>query len=262
MAKWRAIHSGICTSKRLVTLQEWEQLLFVQLVVQADQHGRLDADPFQVRIKCCPASSRTDNEISGAMVKMAEPQRHLIGLYRSQGINVCQVLEWDEMQPSSYLKDRGKSSLPDNTNEFTPLGSHGIPGDPSLEEKRREETRREETEDTDTPRVCAREAPSPRIPRGTNDAVIAVVEAWRLAWDCPDYRHGLNDTIAINDALADRWTVEQLCASVTGWVLDPWSGRKRNNSIRKLLEEPQKGLDLGKKQKAAAAALDWGSLND
>jgi len=115
-----------------------------------------------------------------------------------------------------------------------------------------------EPKDTDTPRVCAREEPKPRPPLGTNDAVLSVVEAWRLAWDSPDYRHGLNDTIAVNDALADGWTIEQLCESMAGWGQDPWSKRKYHNSIPKLLEHVQKGIDLGKKQTGPLTLADIG----
>ena len=142
MATWRAIHKGICTSKRLVTLEEWEQLLFVQMVVQADQHGRLSADPFQVRILCCPASRRSEDEIRDAIIKMSERGRRLLDLWNAEGAEVCQILEWDEMQPSAYLKGRGKSSHPDNPNDSAILESHEIPQDPTLE--RRKEKRREE----------------------------------------------------------------------------------------------------------------------
>ena len=56
---WRAVHDGICTSPRFVTLEEWEQLLFLQMVVRADSWGRLPGHPFQLKLLCCPASGRT-----------------------------------------------------------------------------------------------------------------------------------------------------------------------------------------------------------
>ena len=106
--------------------------------------------------------------------------------------------------------------------------------------------------------MCAREEPKPRPPLGTNDAVLSVVEAWRLAWDSPDYQHGLSDTIAVNDALADGWTVEQLCESMRGWTNDDWGKRKFHNSIPKLLAHVQKGIDLGKKQTGPLTLADIG----
>jgi len=144
MAHWRAIHKGICTSARLVTLEEWEQLLFVQLVVQGDQHGRLAGDALSVRLKCCPASVRSQDEIEAALLRMTASDRHLVELYETDGVRVCQVLEWDDMQPSSYLKGRGPSAFPEKRSDSQLLGSHEIPQNPTLEEKRREENIRED----------------------------------------------------------------------------------------------------------------------
>ena len=152
MASWRAIHRGICTSSRFVTLEEWEQLLFVQMVVQADQWGRLKADPLQIKMMCCPASSRGTEEILSALSKMSEPGRRLVDYYETDGTPVCEILEWDETQPSAYLKGRGPSSLPEKRSDSVILGFHGIPRNPTLEEKRREETRREETRREETRR--------------------------------------------------------------------------------------------------------------
>ena len=141
MAEWRAIYTGISTSPRLVTLEEWEQLLFVQIVVQADQWGRLPGDPMAIKLKCCPASPRTPDEIGAALDKMTTDQRHLLDLYVTNGIPVCQVLEWDEMQPSAYLKHRGTPRLPERSNDSTVLAFHGMSGHVS---PRREEIKREE----------------------------------------------------------------------------------------------------------------------
>ena len=144
MADWRAIKKGICTSSRFVTMEEWEQLLFVQMVVQADQWGRLKADPLQIKMMCCPASQRSIAEIQAALETMATQGRGLVDLYVTDGTPVCQIMEWDTTQPSSYLKGRGPSSLPDKRNDSAILESHGIPRNPTLEEKRVKETRREE----------------------------------------------------------------------------------------------------------------------
>ena len=257
---WFRLYHNLPDTGPWLSLTDTQRAIYIEVLClasrrQGDERGTISADQLHRKLR------RNAAQVLAACSVLTRE-----GLLVKRG-SVLEVQHWHDFQYSSdssaertrKYRERKKTDPGRDVTETSPEPSLKRHGDAL--EQRRVETE-QNREDTDTPRVCAREAPSPRIPRGTNDAVIAVVEAWRLAWDCPDYRHGLNDTIAINDALADRWTVEQLCASVTGWVLDPWSGRKRNNSIRKLLEEPQKGLDLGKKQKAAAAALDWGSLND
>jgi len=121
MARWRALHKGISTSLRFVTLEEWEQLLFTLMLAHTDDFGRLPGDPFAIKLKCCPASARTPDEILGALTKMAEPKHNLITRYETDGVEVVQMHEFDALQPSEVIRKRTSPKYPDQTDSSCTL---------------------------------------------------------------------------------------------------------------------------------------------
>tara|TARA_Y100000034_G_scaffold12549_1_gene13184 strand:+ start:233 stop:970 length:738 start_codon:yes stop_codon:yes gene_type:complete len=90
---------------------------------------------------------------------------------------------------------------------------------------------------------------APPSPRATSKAVETVGKAWAEAWEVDGYRVTSQDTWAVNNAVAEGFTVEELVESVQGWVKDDWPKRKQYSAISRLLEDADKvrqGIELAR----------------
>ena len=110
MARWRAIHQGISTSGRFVSLPEFDQLLFINMVVQADDFGLLPGETLSLKLKCCPATQRREEEIEESLDRMLLAQ--LILGYLESNKRVVSICEWDEMQPKYLIGKRTNPKYP------------------------------------------------------------------------------------------------------------------------------------------------------
>jgi len=148
MAIWRAVNKGISTSPRFVTMKEWEQLLFIQMVVQADDFGRLPGDPLHVKLICCPGSPRTIDEIASAIDTLRSPERHLVCLYSGEdGAKVIEIAEWDTTQPKTLIGKRTSSKFAErNGNSDVPASSSKFQEVPAQTETETETESQTETE--------------------------------------------------------------------------------------------------------------------
>ena len=158
MAQWRAIHRGISTSARLVSLPEWVQLLFVQLVVNADDFGLLSGDLMTLKLTCCPGSVRSLAELSDAL-SLLEKAR-LVVVYELAKQQVVEVSEWDEKQPRSLIGKRTAPKYP--ILDENRVEQRYLPGNSRKfqEIPRQTETETETETETDTEteqRTCVRE---------------------------------------------------------------------------------------------------------
>jgi hypothetical protein len=123
-----------------------------------------------------------------------------------------------------------------------------------------QDQQQDQEQEQDQDCVCIAPVPEVVQPRDKNADTEAVVQAWREAFDAPNYRPDTWDTIAIGDAFAGNWSAELLCESVRGWAMDPWKDRRHHCAIPKLLKDSaaiQKGIALG--DDAASPETDGGA---
>lgn len=116
MARARLISASLGSSRRFCRLpnaagplSEFAQLLFMLIVVNCDDFGRAEADPFTVKLKVFPGSSRKEQEFQAALDALAEVG--LIRLY-SDGEDAFLVVEKFEDHQSGLHK-RTKSHFPE-----------------------------------------------------------------------------------------------------------------------------------------------------
>jgi len=103
MAKWRALHGSITSSGQVLRLTEFEQLLFTWMIPHADDWGVITGDPWELRVKVMPGSSRPVEDFQKAMNSME--RLGLIWRYEPDGAGpLVQFPKWDKMQP--IRKDR------------------------------------------------------------------------------------------------------------------------------------------------------------
>lgn len=120
MAKWRAIHGDISTSRQVNELGEFEQLLFTWMIAHADDWGIMTADPFEVKARVIPGSSRTIDEVESALDAIEAVG--LIERYQPDGsVPLLHIPEWDKHQPRSLVGKRTASEypLPDGDNRLS-----------------------------------------------------------------------------------------------------------------------------------------------
>ena len=125
-----------------------------------------------------------------------------------------------------------------NAPSIPPSNAQAMPPRP---EPRPRPRPRPEPEPTDTQ--------APPSPRATSKAVETVGKAWAEAWEVDGYRVTSQDTWAVNNAVAEGFTVEELVESVQGWVKDDWPKRKQYSAISRLLEDADKvrqGIELAR----------------
>src|SRR5262249_32467565 len=153
MARGRMISKSLSTSQRRAALYtacpklaEFCQMLYVLLVVHADDFGRLAGDEFTVKHQVDPTSPRKLADFSTALSALHEVG--LIQWYAVSAVKVIQIVKFEEHQ--SGLHRRTKSRLPEPECESTasPDNSGNFPEVPddsgNFPLKRREGNRTEE----------------------------------------------------------------------------------------------------------------------
>ena len=233
MASWRAITKGIATSPRFVTMSEWEQLLFIQMVVQADDFGRLAGDPLQVKLICCPATPRNVDEIAQALDTMRTKERRLIRLYSSDdGATIIQIEEWDTTQPKMLINKRTSSKYPEpNDNAEIPGSSTKFQEVPRNSRKHHPQTETEIKSQTETEIKTESWSPSEplsvSVPEsGRKRAAVPVSEIFDLYMEhaAPAglvAHHGLNDSM--RRGIKARWREKRKDGDLRSDTLEWWS---------------------------------------
>jgi hypothetical protein len=116
MAPARLISVSLSTSERYARLHtvepllaEFAQTLFPLLVVHADDHGRLQGDPFTIKFQVTPTSPRSIADVEAATMALASVG--MIRLYEVDGQRYLQVAKFDAHQQG--LRRRTASKFPD-----------------------------------------------------------------------------------------------------------------------------------------------------
>jgi hypothetical protein len=148
------VTKSISTSRRFAALAaeagalgEFAQTLFLLLIVHSDDFGRLEGDPWTVRLVAVPTSPRTEQEVATALAAMAEVG--LIRWYDVDGRRFVEIVGFEDHQ--SGLHKRTRSRFPE------PPGDSGkLPEIPS----ERNGTERKGTEGREQAALAAGPRPS------------------------------------------------------------------------------------------------------
>lgn len=94
----RILKESICTSSEIDALAPEEEVFFYRLIVNCDDHGRLDARPPILRAKCFPLriDQVKDKDIERWLRKLES--RHLLFVYVVDGQPYLQLTTWEKHQ--------------------------------------------------------------------------------------------------------------------------------------------------------------------
>lgn len=249
MAKGRMISRSLFTSSkkfdrlRYVGDFDFVRLLYIALVVNADDFGREPGDAFTVTNAVFPVSRRSEDEVEKALYYL--DNAHLIHRYAVDGKEFLQVVDFEEHQQGLHKRTASKCPEPPpnspGSGRDTPgnSGEHSeTDGSENIEQKelsggsgkfplnltgtgtrtRREEERREDLDQQQQeyqPRARGRAAAAPLLTRRNFRFVHeGRVPVWD--WQHRDFKMRLGgDTQANDDALyafygrvEDRWESE------------------------------------------------------
>jgi len=115
MARGRMISKSLSTSQKfgglatLGDLAEFAQLLYPMLVVHADDFGRLQGDPFTVKLTCLPISPRSLDDFATALRQLEAAG--LIAWYNAAGKLYIEIQNFEWHQQG--LHKRTRSQFPD-----------------------------------------------------------------------------------------------------------------------------------------------------
>lgn len=99
----RIISTGICASESLAGLSWFEQILFLRLIVSADDYGRYDARPQIIKGHLFPLDDITVKNIQSAITKLST--NGMISLYEVAGRPYLELCAWRK-----YNTPRAKES--------------------------------------------------------------------------------------------------------------------------------------------------------
>jgi hypothetical protein len=98
-------------------LGDFAQALFLLIVVNADDFGRLEGDAFTVKHKVFPVSPRTEEDFETVLQAMSDVG--LIRFYHVGPDRYLEIVSFDREQPG--LQKRTKSDYPDPPEDFGKL---------------------------------------------------------------------------------------------------------------------------------------------
>jgi hypothetical protein len=136
MAEARLIYKKILTSADFVRLSEFEQLIFIAMIITADDWGRLPGDIKVLRGILMPCSDRPTTDLIGAIQKLAS-----VGLIRFEEGYALEILNFGKYQKAYHRRrstnyyfsnegnqkpsersDKGLLEFPTEKSESTPKG--------------------------------------------------------------------------------------------------------------------------------------------
>lgn len=92
----RILKESICSSESVDKLSWFEEVFFCRLIVNADDHGRMDARPAILRARLFPLRDVTTEQIAEALAALQAVG--CIGLYEVDGAPYLQFPDWDKHQ--------------------------------------------------------------------------------------------------------------------------------------------------------------------
>jgi hypothetical protein len=142
MARGRMISKSLSTSEKfgglvsLGTLAEFAQLLYPLLVVHSDDFGRLQGDPYTVKLICLPSSPRTLEDFGAALVHLDAVG--LIHWYTAEDKRYIEIRNFEWHQQG--LHKRTRSQFPDIPGKPRKVSVFPSEGRKELKEGRKEGT--------------------------------------------------------------------------------------------------------------------------
>jgi len=100
--EWRKIYKSISTNWKFARLPEFSQLLFLLIIIHADDYGRLSGVIPELRMLLLPMNPKSDEEWEKAVLKIAEMD--LIWW----DYEVIQVQNWDKYQSIGHRRKASK----------------------------------------------------------------------------------------------------------------------------------------------------------
>ena len=156
MARGRMISKSLSTSEKfgglvsLGGLAEFAQLLYPLLVVHSDDFGRLQGDPYTVKLTCLPASPRPLEDFRAALQQLDAVG--LIAWYAADGKRYIEIQNFERHQLG--LHKRTASHFPDipgSSGNFTVARARGTELKGTKEKGTKEEEKGTEPKNPPTP---------------------------------------------------------------------------------------------------------------
>ena len=107
----RIIKQSICTSESMAALSWFEQILFIRLIVSADDFGRFDGRPAIIRGALFPLDDVTVKAIRDALSKLST--QGMVNLYEVGGKPTLELTAWRK-----HNKPRAKESKYPSPDEY------------------------------------------------------------------------------------------------------------------------------------------------
>jgi hypothetical protein len=124
------ISKSLSTSEKfggLVTLgdlAEFVQLLYPLLVVHSDDFGRLQGDPYTVKLACLPASPRPLEDFRAALQQLNDVG--LIAWYAAEGKRYIQIQQFEQHQMGLHKRTASHfPEVPGSSGKFTVARARG-----------------------------------------------------------------------------------------------------------------------------------------
>lgn len=99
MADARLIYTRISTDQKFIRLNEFEQLLFILLIVHSDDYGRLSGDIMALKYILLPSSQQTIEQFEQALNKLVE-----VELIRFEENKTVGILNFGEYQKAYHRR--------------------------------------------------------------------------------------------------------------------------------------------------------------
>jgi hypothetical protein len=112
MAKGRMINKRLGKSKKYANLiSDRTRVLYVLIYTHTDCEGRVDGDPEEIKIECCPYLKYTLRKIAESIIELHNIG--LIQLYEIKGRPFIQFLEFEKNQPGLRKDREAESDIPE-----------------------------------------------------------------------------------------------------------------------------------------------------
>lgn len=108
---YRGISDTVGRSESLAALSDTAERLYWRLLAHTDPYGRLPGSPAKTRALCFPLLSWTHDDVGAALAELEAVGR--VWVYDVEGQACIQVTEFDENQPSEFIRRRGKTRIPE-----------------------------------------------------------------------------------------------------------------------------------------------------
>lgn len=240
---WRAIQDSVAASESLSRVSHGAERLYWRILAATDSHGRLSGGVAKVRAQCLPLVKARDGEIAHWLDELEEVGRIL--RYTAQGRECIQVSEFEQNQPTEFLRKRGQSRFPAPPKKSAFAGDSRTRPEKAVAEEKERRRELNVPNGTSSASVPTGDA-SPCSPSNNGavdrDAVQTVYDHWRTALSKSDKRYA-----AISPARRQKITTRlrefeaaELCRAIDAVAADDWPERHRHDDLTVIFRNREK----------------------